>query len=79
VSERTALINQLRALLIERGIIVPQGRRKLEQMLDSIIADESSGLSTRIRQLISGLRDEWKALDDHRGFRCRVLCSGAYR
>lgn len=26
VSERTALINHLRALLLERGIVVPQGR-----------------------------------------------------
>src|ERR1700678_4532591 len=30
VGERTALINQLRAILLERGIILPQGRRKLE-------------------------------------------------
>lgn len=29
VAERTALINHLRALLLERGITVPQGRRKL--------------------------------------------------
>jgi hypothetical protein len=29
VGERTALINQLRAVLLERGIVVPQGRRKL--------------------------------------------------
>jgi transposase len=28
------------------------------------VADESSGLSTHLRQLISSLRDEWKALDD---------------
>ena len=34
VGERTALINQLRAVLLERGIIVPQGRRKLELHLD---------------------------------------------
>jgi transposase len=31
VSERTALMNQLRAVLMERGITVPKGRRKLEQ------------------------------------------------
>src|SRR5690242_1074339 len=31
VSERTALINQLRAVLLERGITAPQGRRKLDQ------------------------------------------------
>src|SRR5690242_14433077 len=29
VGERTALINQLRAFLLERGITVPQGRRKI--------------------------------------------------
>ena len=31
VGERTALLNQLRAVLLERGIAIPQGRRKLEQ------------------------------------------------
>jgi transposase len=33
VGERTALINQLRAILLERGFIAPQGKRKLEQFL----------------------------------------------
>src|ERR1700735_314674 len=33
VGERTALINQLRAILLERGIVAPQGERKLEQFL----------------------------------------------
>src|SRR5918993_4272281 len=33
VGERTALINQLRAVLLERGLVAPQGRRKLEQHL----------------------------------------------
>src|SRR5258707_13167854 len=31
VGERTALISRLRAVLLERGIVVPQGRRRLEQ------------------------------------------------
>ena len=31
VAERTALINQLRALMLERGIAVAQGRSKLER------------------------------------------------
>ena len=33
VAERTALINQLRALLLERGIIIAKGRSRLEQHL----------------------------------------------
>ncbi len=65
VSERTALINHLRALLLERGIVAPQGRRKLEEQL-STFADEDGieALSPRIRVLIEDLRAEWRALDD---------------
>jgi transposase len=37
VAERTAVINQLRALLLERGITVPQGRRKVERLLPEIL------------------------------------------
>jgi len=57
VSERTALINHLRALLLERGIVAPQGRRKLEDEL-SVFADEdgSETVSPRIRVLIEDLR-----------------------
>ncbi|HZD91829.1 MAG TPA: IS110 family transposase [Pseudolabrys sp.] len=65
VAERTALINHLRALLLERGIVVPQGRRKLEEEL-AVFADEeeSEALSPRIRRLIEDLRSEWRALDE---------------
>jgi transposase len=40
VSERTALINQLRAVVLECGFTVPQGRRKLEYAL-AILLDET--------------------------------------
>jgi transposase len=65
VAERTALINHLRALLLERGIVVPQGRRKLEEEL-AVFADEDGieALSPRIRLLIEDLRSEWRALDE---------------
>jgi transposase len=33
VGERTTLINQLRAILLERGIMIAKGRRKLELRL----------------------------------------------
>ena len=42
VGERTALINQLRAILFERGLIAPQGKRKLEQFL-AVVMDEQAG------------------------------------
>jgi transposase len=36
VSERTALINQLRSILLERGVVIAQGKRKLEQCLSAL-------------------------------------------
>jgi len=63
VGRRTALINQLRAILLERGIIVPQRRRVLAAQLPAILADEQNGLSPRLRRLIEDVRAEWCALD----------------
>jgi len=64
VAERTALINQLRALMLERGITAPQGRRKLGGLLPEILADESNGLGSRLRRLIEDMRSEWRGLDE---------------
>jgi transposase len=63
VGARTALINQLRAFLLERGIIVPQGRRKLESYLETLLAGEQVSLSARTRLLIEDLRIEWREFD----------------
>ncbi|MBA3938954.1 MAG: IS110 family transposase, partial [Planctomycetes bacterium] len=52
VGERTALINQLRAVLLERGITVPQGRRKLERYLDAYLSAAEVSLSPRTRLLV---------------------------
>src|SRR4029450_10795085 len=58
VAARTALINQLRAVLLERGITAPQGRRKLERLQPEILADEHNGLGPRVRRLIEDMRSE---------------------
>jgi transposase len=63
VGERTALINQLRAFLMERGITAPQGRRKLEVFLKELEAMEQTGLSPRTRVLVEDMRAEWRELD----------------
>jgi transposase len=66
VGERTALINQLRALLLERGIVVAQGRQRFEKhlalMLDGDDAAPST-LSPRTLLLIEDVRLEWRELD----------------
>lgn len=64
VGERTALINQLRALLLERGSTVPRGRHKLEQYLAALPDPENdTTLSPRIRWLVEDMRAEWRELD----------------
>jgi transposase len=63
VGERTALINQLRAILLERGITMPQGRRKLELHLDTLLAGDTVPLSARTQLLVDDLRLEWRELD----------------
>ena len=64
VAERTALINQLRAILLERGIIVAQGRRKLEQELVALFDEgECVGLSARLIKLVEDMRAQWTELD----------------
>lgn len=66
VGERTTLINQLRAILLERGIVIAKGRSTLERQLDQLLAGEMA-ISRRIRELIEDMRDEWRALDDRIG------------
>lgn len=64
VAERTALINQLRAVLLERGIVVPQGKRKLEHYLVALMQEqESRGLSARLRMLVADMQTQWQELD----------------
>jgi transposase len=68
VSERTTLINQLRAVLLERGFTAPQGRRKLEYALTTLLdeTDAPGGvtLSLRTRALVQDMRAEWAELDE---------------
>jgi transposase len=64
VGQRTALINQLRAVLLERGIVAPQGRRKLEQHLAAMTQEEGGlPLGVRMRDLVEDMRAEWRELD----------------
>src|SRR3954468_4977067 len=64
VSERTALINQLRAVLLERGFVIPQGRRKLEQHLATMLGEGGDvPLSPRVRALVEDMQAEWRELD----------------
>lgn len=62
VLARTALINQLRAVLLERGVILPKGRMVMMRWLDEIGAD-GLAVSSRVRDLVQDLHDECTTLD----------------
>lgn len=62
VNARTALINQLRAVLLERGIILPKGRVNLMRRLEELMTGDPA-VSARTRTLLEDLRDEWTGLD----------------
>ncbi len=64
VSERTALINQVRGFLLERGLPVGKGRKRLALDLPGILEDASNNLTPRMRQLLNDLRDQWTDLDE---------------
>jgi transposase len=51
------------AIPLERGITVPQTRGVLDTRLRDMLADESNGLSPRMRRLIEDLREEWRDFD----------------
>jgi transposase len=63
VGVRRTLVNQLRAILFERGISVAQGRQKLERTVDALLAEPDVPLSRGIHALVTDIRKEWRDLD----------------
>ena len=64
VSQRTGIINQIRAFLLERGVAVRQGLRFLRKELPSILAAPSDALSPRMVRIIEDLAGDWRRLDE---------------
>jgi transposase len=64
VSQRTGIINQIRAFLLEHGIAVRQGLRFLRQQLPDILAKRGDVLSPRMIRIIEDLSGDWRRLDE---------------
>jgi transposase len=64
VGQRTGVTNQIRGLLLERGITVRQGFAPLRQALPGILGSSSDALSPRLVRLISDLMEDWHRLDE---------------
>ena len=63
VSQRTGVINQIRAFLLERGIAVRTGLRFLRAELPDILAKRTDALSPHMLRLIEDLATDWRQLD----------------
>ena len=51
VGERTALINQLRAILLDAGLVAPRANGDSEQFL-AVLMDEQSGAGSRAPRMV---------------------------
>ena len=63
VSQRTGIINQIRAFLLERGVAVRQGLHFLRAELPGILATRTDVLSPRMVRIIEDLSADWRHLD----------------
>ena len=63
VKARTAQVNQIRGLLSEFGIVLPQGRIKLSERLAAVLEDAENDLPETMRSLMDRLRQHLHVLD----------------
>ena len=62
VQRRTAVINQIRGFLLERGIVFAQGPASLRRQMPLLLEDAEQNLTPRLRTLLAHLWEEWKGL-----------------
>jgi len=63
ISERTGVINQVRAFLLENGVAVATGKLQLARQLPRILAQAESCVSPRMHRLILQLVERWRQID----------------
>jgi transposase len=65
VRARTALLNEMRGLLSEYGIVLPKGVVKFRQALPGTLEQEQAKLTELSREVFWQLQEEWRALEQH--------------
>jgi transposase len=64
IRSRTALTNEVRGLLAEYGIVIAHtGIRAVRQAIPLILEDADNGLSANLRELLHGIGEELRAID----------------
>lgn len=61
---RTVLGNQIRGLLLEHGLAIPQGAAALSGRVSRILEDATLPLPGLLRELIAEMQAEWQALEE---------------
>src|SRR5271169_364339 len=64
VSQRTGIVNQIRAFLLDRGVAVRLGLRFLRAELPRILPTPPDVLSPRMVCVIEGMAEDWRRLDE---------------
>ena len=67
VGERTAIANEIRAFLLDRGIAVAKGLNRLRAALPGILGTRTEVLSPRLLHIIEDLVADWRHLDQRIG------------
>jgi transposase len=62
VMRRTSVVNQIRSLLLERGLTMPKGRNHVDALLPRILEDAELKLSSSFRVLLAQLQVELNQL-----------------
>ena len=65
VHDRTAIVNQIRAFLLENNLAIPTGRAYLKRTLPQVLEDGDNRLSMRMRELLHRLWQHWQQLEEH--------------
>src|SRR5262249_14030706 len=63
IKARTALVNQIRGLLAEYGVVMPKGVAQVRQKLPFVLEDAENGLTMLAREWLQALAAELPALD----------------
>jgi transposase len=63
MANRTAQVNQIRGLLGEFGLVVPQGVGRLRRELPGILEDAENGLPALAREVLCGLLEQLREAD----------------
>jgi transposase len=63
MARRTSLINQIRAFLLERGIVFAKSPIRLREAIPEVLENANENLTQRMRNLVAMLWSEWKDLE----------------